>query len=248
MIKNITLSNIHKIINAFGVKGGLTDVPIPVKVPDGQNILILEPHFDDAAIGCGGAIRKHVLAGNTVSVVCVTDGREGIPGLKDKKRVTEIRKEEGRKAMGILGVEDIYYLDEADTAKGLKENSIIALSKIILQIKPDLIYLPWFLDNHVDHVKTNELFRRIYKVCDQRVNVCAYEVWTPLLPNIAVDISGVIEVKRKALSCFESQLMQVDYLATTVALNKYRSCYLHGGRSFTEVFLHMQAKEYFSLF
>lgn len=246
MIK--TLSNIRKIINIFGTKSGLIDAPVSVRVPDGRNVLVLEPHFDDAAIGCGGTIRKHILAGNKISVVCVTDGREGIPELKDKKKVTEIRKEEAREAMRILGVEDIYYLDEIDMVKGIKKSSVIALSGIIKDIRPDLIYLPWFLDNHADHIKTNKLLQQVYRKSGEVFNVCAYEVWAPLVPNIVVDIGEIIELKKKALSCFESQLKQVDYLSTALGLNRYRSCYIHGGRSFAEAFLYLKAQEYFSLF
>ncbi len=247
-LKRITLRNIRKIIDIFGTKGGLVDVPMSVEVPDAQNVLVLAPHFDDETIGCGGTIRKHILRGNRVCVVYVTDGREGIPEVRDKKKVAEIRREESKRAMEILGVKDIYYLDEIDMAKGIKENSITELSKIIDQIKPDLIYLPWFLDNHVDHVKTNELLRRVYETAGREFNVCAYEVWTPLVPNIVVDITGTVELKKEALSCFKSQLTQVDYLSTTIALNRYRSCYVHGGKSFVEAFLYMKAQEYFSLF
>jgi len=247
-LKNITLRNIQKVVDIFGARGGPVDLPVLVKVPAGQNVLILAPHFDDETIGCGGTIRKHILRGNRVCVVYVTDGRKGIPELRDKKKVTEIRREESKRAMEILGVKDIYYLDEIDMAKGIKVNSITALSKIIDQIKPDLIYLPWFLDNHVDHVKTNELLRRVYETSDRKFNVCAYEVWTPIIPNMVVDIGEIIELKKKALSCFESQLKQVDYLSTAIALNRYRSCYIHGGRSFVEAFLYLKAQEYFSLF
>src|SRR3989338_967471 len=103
-LKNITLRNIRKIIDIFGTKGGLIDVPMPVEVPDAQNVLVLAPHFDDETIGCGGTIRKHILGGNRVCVVYVTDGRKGIPDLADKEKVTEIRKGEAKKALGILGV------------------------------------------------------------------------------------------------------------------------------------------------
>ncbi len=248
-LKNITLRNIQKVIDTFGTKkGGAADLPALVKVPAGQNVLILAPHFDDETIGCGGTIRKHILGGNRVSVVYITDGREGIPDLKDKKKVTEIRKGEAQKAMEILGVRDIYYLNEIDMAERMKEETVHELRKVIDGIRPDLIYLPWFLDNHVDHVKTNKLLRQVHRESNRNFNVCAYEVWTPMVPNIMVDISETIELKKKALSCFESQLKQVDYLSTTLGLNRYRSCYMHGGRSFVEAFLHMKAQEYFSLF
>ena len=45
-----------------------------------KRVLIIVAHSDDETIGMAGTIRKHVLEGNTVNVVSMTDG----VGSRDK--------------------------------------------------------------------------------------------------------------------------------------------------------------------
>jgi len=231
-----------------GIRKNLVYEPSIVSKPKGKRVVVIAPHFDDAALGCGGVLRKHVISGNKVSVVYLTDGRQGIPRIKDKKRVERIRKEEARNAMDIIGVKNIYFLDEPDCGKGIKEKTIHNLSAIITKTKPDLIYLPWFLDSHVDHVKANYLIYRMYKKTKITCKICAYEIWAPLVPNILVDISKEVETKKEAIRCFTSQLEQIDYLSTAIGLNKYRTCYNLKGKGYAEAFLHLPIKEYFEAF
>jgi LmbE family N-acetylglucosaminyl deacetylase len=42
-----------------------------------ENILIISPHPEDAALGCGGAICKHVADGDNVIIVFLTSGEKG---------------------------------------------------------------------------------------------------------------------------------------------------------------------------
>ncbi|MGC1520208.1 MAG: hypothetical protein WA803_01600, partial [Steroidobacteraceae bacterium] len=50
-----------------------------------------------------------------------------------------------------------------------------------------------------------------------------YEVWTPLFPNIVVEIDATIEMKKRALACYQSQLAAMDYIHTSIGLNAYRA-------------------------
>src|SRR3990170_3703757 len=56
-------------------------VPPPLDRPPGSRILVLAPHMDDEALGCGGSLHRHVLAGESVTVAYLTDGRKGDPAL-----------------------------------------------------------------------------------------------------------------------------------------------------------------------
>ena len=52
--------------------------------------------------------------------------------------------------------------------------------------------------------------------------VCCYELWSCLWPNVGVDISSVVEIKREAINCYASQVAYVDYVEGALGLNRYR--------------------------
>src|SRR6185503_4731346 len=58
-----------------------------------------------------------------------------------------------------------------------------------------------------------------------------YEVWTPLFPNCLVRIDSTMGVKQQALSQYESQLAEADYLHACVGLNAHRSAGLLNARN-----------------
>ena len=73
----------------------------------------------------------------------------------------------------------------------------------------------------------------------------AYEVWTPLFPNCVVKIDDVLEIKKRALAEYRSQLAEFDYLHTSVALNAYRSAAFSGQHGlYAEAFCSLGVREY----
>jgi LmbE family N-acetylglucosaminyl deacetylase len=52
--------------------------------------------------------------------------------------------------------------------------------------------------------------------------VCCYEVWTSLWPNVGVDISSAIDTKREAVDCYASQVAHLHYVEGTLGLNRFR--------------------------
>jgi LmbE family N-acetylglucosaminyl deacetylase len=56
-----------------------------------------------------------------------------------------------------------------------------------------------------------------------RGEVWCFEVWSPLWPNVAVDISDVVEAKRHAINLYASQVAGLHYADGTLGLNRYRA-------------------------
>lgn len=247
MIRRTLLRQVRDFARTFVRPANSMSGPELVDLPPGGRVLVLSPHFDDDVIGCGGTLARHVRAGHDVSVAYLTDGREGDASIPDKDEVSRLRKEEARRATALLGITRLTCLDEPETKLTANAALLARLRSLFEATTPDLLYLPWFLDNHIDHFETNRVLHALARDLSQTLMVAAYEVWMPLVPNIVVDISGVADVKRQALTQYETQVRQIDYVATTMGLNQYRAAFRLHGRGYAEAFLLATLPEYISM-
>ena len=185
-------------------------ISLPLEaLPKGRRILVLSPHIDDETIGCGGTLSKHSSAGHSVTVLFLAD-------------CTEERKNEAEEAGKILGIsKKIYWEYQSKTLDQFPE-IIGRLSEVIKTSDPDLVYIPSFVDRHNDHVTLNYYFSQALKNLKSNFMIYSYEVWTTLIPNVVVDISDQIEIKKKAIACYSSQMAGHHWIEGTVALNRYR--------------------------
>jgi len=219
--------------------------PELIHMPEGHRALVLSPHCDDDVIGLGGTMHRHVLNGDPVTVVYFTGGTYAKGGMDETMMVC--RSDEARKAAGSLGVTDLIFMDQLEGMLKPSNHLLEWLDRIFRTVQPDVIYLPWLLDNHVDHRAVNQIFWYFCRRWKGAAAVYAYEVWTPLMPNRIVDITEHAEIKQRALSQYTSQLEDVDYVNTTMALNRYRSITNMKGKGYAEAFLCIDVKEYLDL-
>ncbi|MEM9257283.1 MAG: PIG-L deacetylase family protein [Pseudomonadota bacterium] len=228
-------------------------VPALAAVPLAERVLVLAPHMDDETIGCGGAIRAHVLAGQEVHVAFVTDGSGGFPA-EDQARLTvpartEIRRKEAAEACSVLGVSRMHCLNLPDGRSRADGEAVNTLLQLLTELSPEVVYLPFITDTHYDHATTNRLFleaveRRPSELGD--ILCSCYEVWTPLHPNCIVDITEYMDTKLLALACYKSQLAMNNYLDSVKGLNAYRAI-ANQSRGFAEAFFRISAREYLSI-
>lgn len=203
--------------------------------PERGRIAVLAPHMDDEVLGCGGTLVRHATAGAEVSVVFLTDGRRG--GTGDWQSIVEVRKAEAHRACQALGVNNVHFLDAHDGC--LKDDSTVhtRLRRLLETERPNIVYLPSFLENHVDHRAVGEILISAAGGYRHDFECRSYEVWTPLFPNAVVEIDSVLEVKMRALRCYESQLALMDYAHTSIGLNAFRSSAIGGETArFVEAF------------
>jgi LmbE family N-acetylglucosaminyl deacetylase len=71
-------------------------------------------------------------------------------------------------------------------------------------------------------------------------------VWTPLYPNRIVDISGVVEIKKRAIGAHHSQVSVIDYVEKIIGLNSFRSMTAKGVR-FAEAFYKCSPRTYIEM-
>jgi LmbE family N-acetylglucosaminyl deacetylase len=226
--------------------------------PEGRRVVVLAPHMDDEVIGCGGTLYKHIQRGATVTVIYMTDGRYGgkLPPRPTGERrgehelgLVDTRKREALLAMETLGIQDSIFLDAEDgqlsSAQGLPDR----VKQILESIAPDLVYLPFFLEEHPDHRAVTQILMDATEGISCEFDCCGYEVWTPLFPNCLVEINDAVGMKQQALQHYQSQLVENDYLHASLGLNAYRAIALsqkHGG--FVEAFFMASLKDYRELY
>ncbi len=225
--------------------------------PSDETVVVLAPHMDDEVIGCGGTLARHVGCGADVTVVFLTDGRRGGSrgaGAAGAAEVAATRKQESRRALAELGITKIVYLDGEDGRLGaaqLGSSAGIAgaLRAALSAARPDIVYLPSFLEEHPDHRAASALLKEAVGGAHLSFRCHAYEVWTPLFPNCFVRIDATVEAKRRALMHYQSQLAEADYLHTALGLNAYRSsAFLDDACRFAEAFCSVSLPQYLDMF
>lgn len=255
ILKLLVSRRVRRYLNLYHAPISEGGPPRVCMEPEGQRVLVLAPHPDDEVIGCGGTLYKHARAGHEVTVVYLADGSKGDPLLQEGKlpaqealvrsqQLVLRRKEEARKACGILGVKDFVFLDYPDFEVKLTRESRQKMAAILDRVKPDVVYLPFVTDTHPDHRQTNRIFTAAMKRSRLGCACCGYEVWTPLPANVVVDISDVVAVKTEALQAYQSQLAHTDFVRAALGLNSYRSITAFVSGTHAEAFFRVPSDVY----
>jgi len=214
----------------------------------GHRIVVLAPHPDDDVIGCGGTIHKHCMTGDHVAVIYMTDGACGGDwSAPPSEELAAARRKEAEEAAGILGVKDLAFFGEPDGKLASGPEVVSSLLDKIGRIAADCLLLPAFLDGHPDHEATNRVFADAAPHLKKDMTVWAYEVWSPLNPNRIVDITPLRDIKERAIRKHASQMKRIDYVETTIGLNRFRSMAVSAGRGFCEAFFATDAQRYAAL-
>lgn len=200
--------------------------------PGAEKIVVLAPHMDDETIGCGGTLALHAQRGAQITVVFLTDGRNGSSEVnvlhgeereRKQQELIELRTTEARAALQRLGVNRMVCLDAEDGALDKCDWAAEQLRGVLLKQQPEIVYLPFYLEEHPDHRAASRVLLDAVAGTSLQFQCMGYEVWTPLFPNCLVRIDATIETKKQALQEYRSQLQQCDYLHASIGLNAHRS-------------------------
>lgn len=179
------------------------------------DLLCITAHPDDAEIGMGGTILRHIAQGRTVGLVDLTVGELGTRGSG------EIRKQEAAAAADVLGVGFRYQLGLRDGFFRADEQSLLAVVEVLRRHRPQVVLTNAVRDRHPDHARGSTLvseacflsgLRRIVTTSEgepqeawRPVSVfhCIQDRWVD--PDLVVDVSAYWERKMEALRCFKSQ-------------------------------------------
>jgi N-acetylglucosamine malate deacetylase 1 len=207
-----------------------------------SRVLVLAPHPDDEAIGCGGAVLDHAGRGDEVQIVFLTSGEKGGHGRAEAETI-RVREAEARAAGRVLGIRAIEFWRLPDGAVRATDDAVERLRRKINRFRPARIYVTHEREMHPDHRAAARLLRRALKgVTGKRPDVLGYEVWTPIQKiSEIVDISACLETKLRAVKTYRSQCAVVGFVAAVRGLNRYRG-EMHSwpGGDYAEVFTRVQ--------
>ena len=203
-MKNIYKKLLNRIYNPFlqtNIK------PQPLEIRESDKCLVIAPHPDDESIGCGGVLK---LFPNNFDVISLTHGDE-----------TDIRSKEMREAMAFAQINKLKMLNLPDKniISGQKEFNKIDMEGY------DYIFIPYIFDQHKDHKAVSVLLNEKLKQGNYKPNlkIAYYEVWSTInMPQYYVNITKVIEDKKKMINFHQSQVAAKDYADKILGLNSYR--------------------------
>lgn len=213
--------------------------------------LVVAPHMDDEVLGCGGTIARLASAGVEVHVVIVTVGRPPLFTLVEEERCIA----EAREAHAILAIAETHHirLPAAELDTLARSEIERALAEVIAKVAPELLFLPFNGDAHMDHqlvFAAGVAAARasggppariwIYETLSE-TNWNAPYVTPGFFPTVHVGIEETLERKLAAMRVYASQLKAPPSersLAAIEALARRRGASVH--RPAAEAFIAMR--------
>jgi bacillithiol biosynthesis deacetylase BshB1 len=185
------------------------------------DILVLAVHPDDAELGCGGTVAKHVAMGHKVGIVDLTRGELGTRGS------AEIRDQEAAAAGKILGLAVRENLGIPD---GFFENTKEYQLKVIAAIRkfqPDIVITNAYHDRHPDHGRASQLveaatFLSGLRKIETIENGKSQSAWRPkqvlhfiqdnyIQPDIVIDVTDYWDKKMASIFAYGSQFHNPEW-------------------------------------
>lgn len=190
-------------------------IPVDVLQIEKARLLVVAPHMDDETFGAGGTLLQHVDKGSEVSVVFCAAGTT--------PQEHQTRQAECRIVAQEMGFHRIEWLDFPDGSLSLHEPALgDRLAKLLADHAFDQIFCPFVTDHHRDHTAVAMGVAHAIQKTGWKGQVWCYEVWSPMWPNVAIDISSVEARKRHAIALYASQVESLHYAEGILGLNRYR--------------------------
>lgn len=216
-----------------------------------RRALVVAPHMDDEVLGCGGTIARLAAAGVEVHVAIVTVGMPPRFDAAEEERCVE----EARAAHAILSIAHTHHIGLPAAALDTLPQAELqrALDDLVARVAPDILFLPFKGDIHIDHQLVFGAGMSAGRPGDGRpLRVWVYETlsetnWnapyvTPgFIPTVHVDIAETLDRKLEAMRAYASQLKPFPSersLGAIEALARRRGASVH--RPAAEAFVAMR--------
>ena len=174
------------------------------------DVLAIAAHRDDVEQTCGGTLLRMAARGLRTAILDLTQGESGTRGT------VEDRAREAAEAARLLGVGWRQALDLPD---GAIENSLenrLKIVRILRQVRPRVVILPYWQARHPDHAIVATLG---YQACflsglskvetgappHRPFKIIYASLYADVRPTFVVDITRFIDQRHQALMAYKSQ-------------------------------------------
>ncbi len=196
--------------------------------------LVISAHPDDSEFGAAGTVYTWVQKGWEFYYAICTDGSKG---SEDPDMTADVlvpmRKKEQQAAADVLGVKEVFFLDNVDGTLAYTPDFMRDVVRLIRRLKPYAVFshdpnhiVRDMFINHPDHRAAGSVvLDAVYPIARNRPSFpelldeglepySAKEVylWTASDTNFNVDITDALDKKFEALACHKSQIDDIDSL------------------------------------
>jgi len=194
-----------------------------------MKILAIGAHPDDIEISCAGTLARYAAIGHPVTLAVFTCGDMGDPKIPPPE-LALIRKRESEASASILGAR-LLWPSITDELVFPNEEQRRVMIDILRQADPDVLITHSPNDYHPDHRYVSQLVFDAYfqkglpHLPGQSQPACRFgHTQVYYMDNLAgisfvpaeyVDITAVMETKRRMLECHQSQVKPMRELAHT---------------------------------
>ncbi len=168
-----------------------------------KTVIAVGAHPDDAEIGCGGALLRHVQSGDQVVVLTLSRGEHGgnPSGRQSESTAAAVR----------LGAE-LRLGHFPDTRIQCDNESIGFISAAIREFNPDVVYTHSLNDVHQDHRQTHNASLVAARHVKTVLCYQSPSSTTSFSPSLFVDIGDTVAQKLALIDEYRSQTARCDYL------------------------------------
>jgi N-acetylglucosamine malate deacetylase 1 len=174
------------------------------------DVLAIAAHRDDVEQTCGGTLLRMASRGLRTAILDLTRGEGGTRGT------TEDRAREAAEAARLLGAGWRDALDLPDSAVENTQDNRIKIARVLRQLRPRVVILPYWQARHPDHAEAGLLgydacfVAGLAKVDTGQAPHRPYKIvyaslYADVRPSFIVDISPFIEQRHAALMAYQSQ-------------------------------------------
>jgi LmbE family N-acetylglucosaminyl deacetylase len=173
-------------------------------------VVVTGGHPGDPEYGCGGTIARYVRLGHQVTILYLNRGESvqrddvGCTANDDGVRVFEARE-----ACRILGATAVF-APQCNGRAVVDNAHYRAFTEQLADLRPDVVFTQWPIDNHPDHRAIANLTYEAWKNMGRTIAFYFYEVSNGedtlmFAPSDFVDITDVEQIKRQACYAHASQ-------------------------------------------